>query len=139
MTGCVEKMKDKFLRFMYGRYGVDQFSKCLVVLGILFLLLSGFTRNGGIFYLLSLAILVYSYFRMFSRNHSKRYAENQLYLKYTAGIRKKISAIRYGFSQREHYHIYKCPSCGQKIRIPRGKGKIEIRCPKCNAHFIKKS
>ena len=88
MTGCVEKMKDKFLRFMYGRYGVDQFSKCLVVLGILFLLLSGFTRNGGIFYLLSLAILVYSYFRMFSRNHSKRYAENQLYLKYTAGIRK---------------------------------------------------
>lgn len=138
MTGCVEKMKDKFLRFMYGRYGVDQFSKCLVVLGILFLLLSGFTRNGGIFYLLSLAILVYSYFRMFSRNHSKRYAENQLYLKYTAGIRKKISAIRYGFSQRK-YHIYKCPSCGQKIRIPRGKGKIEIRCPKCNAHFIKKS
>ena len=139
MTGCVEKMKDKFLRFMYGRYGVDQFSKCLVVFGILFLLLSGFTRNGGIFYLLSLAILVYSYFRMFSRNHSKRYAENQLYLKYTAGIRKKISAIRYGFSQRKHYHIYKCPSCGQKIRIPRGKGKIEIRCPKCNAHFIKKS
>ena len=139
MTGCVEKMKDKFLRFMYGRYGVDQFSQCLVVLGILFLLLSGFTRNGGIFYLLSLAILVYSYFRMFSRNHSKRYAENQLYLKYTAGIRKKISAIRYGFSQRKHYHIYKCPSCGQKIRIPRGKGKIEIRCPKCNAHFIKKS
>ena len=126
MTGCVEKMKDKFLRFMYGRYGVDQFSKCLVVLGILFLLLS-------------LAILVYSYFRMFSRNHSKRYAENQLYLKYTAGIRKKISAIRYGFSQRKHYHIYKGPSCGQKIRIPRGKGKIEIRCPKCNAHFIKKS
>ena len=72
-------------------------------------------------------------------DHSKRYAENQLYLKYTAGIRKKISAIRYGFSQRKHYHIYKCPSCGQKIRIPRGKGKIEIRCPKCNAHFIKKS
>ena len=139
MTGCVEKMKDKFLRFMYGRYGVDQFSKCLVVLGILFLLLSGFTRNGGIFYLLSLAILVYSYFRMFSRNHSKRYAENQLYLKYTAGIRKKISASRDGFSQRKHYHIYKCPSCGQKIRIPRGKGKIEIRCPKYNAHFIKKS
>ena len=139
MTGCVEKLKDKVLRFMYGRDGVDQFSKCLVVLGILFLLLSGFTRNGGIFYLLSLAILVYSYFRMFSRNHSKRYAENQLYLKYTAGIRKKISAIRYGFSQRKHYHIYKCPSCGQKIRIPRGKGKIEIRCPKCNAHFIKKS
>ena len=139
MTGCVEKMKDKFLRFMYGRYGVDQFSKCLVVLGILFLLLSGFTRNGGIFYLLSLAILVYSYFRMFSRNHSKRYAENQLYLKYTAGIRKNISAIRYGFSQRKHYHIYKCRSCGQKSRIPRGKGKIEIRCPKCNAHFIKKS
>ena len=132
-------MKDKFLRFMYGRYGVDQFSKFLVITGIIFLLLSGFTRYGGILYLFSLAVLIYSYFRMFSRNHSKRYAENQLYLKYTAGIRKKFSAIRYGLSQRKHYHIYKCPSCGQKIRIPRGKGRIEIRCPKCNAHFIKES
>ena len=75
---------------MYGRYGLISFPNALVVLGILFLLLSGFTRNGGIFYLLSLAILVYSYFRMFSRNHSKRYAENQLYLKYTAGIRKRF-------------------------------------------------
>lgn len=132
-------MRDKFLRFMYGRYGVDQFSKFLVVLGIILLLLSGFTRHGGIFYLLSLAVLIYSYFRMFSRNHSRRYAENQLYLKYTNGIRRKFSSVSYRFRQRKYYHIYKCPSCGQKIRIPRGKGKIEIRCPKCSAHFIKKS
>ena len=132
-------MKDKFLRFMYGRYGVDQFSKFLVVLGIIFLLLSGFSRYGSIFYLLSLAILIYSYFRMFSRNHSRRYTENQCYLKYTSGIRRKFSSISYGLNQRKYYHIYKCPSCGQKIRIPRGKGKIEIRCPKCSAHFIKKS
>lgn len=136
---CKRIMKDRFLRFMYGRYGVDQFSKFLVAVGILFLLLSGFSRHGGFLYLLSLAILAYSYFRMFSRNHSRRYMENQAYLKYTSSIRRKFSSISYYFNQRRYYHIYKCPSCGQKIRIPRGKGKIEIRCPKCNAHFVKKS
>lgn len=132
-------MKEKFMRFMYGRYGADQFSRFLVVSGLVLLLLSGFFEHGFVLYILSLALLIYSYFRIFSRNHSKRYAENQSFLKHTAKIRGTFARLKYQAGQRRSWHIYKCPSCGQKIRVPRGKGRIEIRCPKCNTHFIKKS
>ncbi len=132
-------MKERFLQFMYGRYGLDPFSKFLLIAGLVLLFVSGLFEHGEILYLFSLVLLVYSYFRIFSKNHTKRYAENQAYLKYTAGFRKKWMSLKSNFVQRKDYHIYKCPSCGQKIRIPRGKGKIEIRCPKCSTHFIKKS
>ncbi|MBY0758485.1 MULTISPECIES: hypothetical protein [Sellimonas] len=132
-------MKDKFMRFMYGRYGVDSFSKFLVIAGIILLALSGFFEYGWILYLLSLVLLAYSYFRIFSKNHSRRYAENQTWLKYTSRFRRAFGNLRYRVRHMKSYHIYKCPSCSQKIRIPRGKGRIEIRCPKCGTKFIKNS
>ena len=73
------------------------------------------------------------------QNISKRYAENQKYLKMTAGIRRKLASWKSQLAQRKIYHIYRCPGCKQKIRVPRGRGKIEIRCPKCNTRFVKKS
>ena len=78
-------------------------------------------------------------FRVFSRNISKRYAENQKYLAKTYKLRTYIQQQKNSLAQRKVYHIYKCPGCKQKIRIPKGKGKIEIRCPKCGTTFIKKS
>ena len=76
---------------------------------------------------------------MFSKNVSKRYAENQAYLAKSYKIRCFFAKQKDLFRQRKQYHIYKCPGCSQKIRIPRGKGKIEIRCPKCGTKFMKKS
>lgn len=135
-------MKEKFMRFMQGRYGVDQFSKCLLVIGLVVVLLSSFftgRRAGSLFYLLGWVLIIYCYFRIFSRNISKRYAENQKYLAKTYKIRTYFQQQKNSLAQRKEYHIYKCPGCKQKIRIPRGKGKIEVRCPKCGTTFIKKS
>ena len=135
-------MKEKFLRFMQGRYGVDQFSKALLIGGLIVVLLSSFFaggRVGSLFYLLGWVLIIYCYFRIFSKNVSKRYAENQKYLAKTYKIRTYIQQQKNSLAQRKVYHIYKCPSCKQKIRIPRGKGKIEVRCPKCGTTFIKKS
>lgn len=132
-------MKEKLMRFMYGRYGVDSFSQFLVIVGLIFLLISGFFEQGWILYLLALVLLAYSYFRILSRNHTKRRAENEKWLKCTYRLRHSFSILKYRAGQMKSYHIYKCPSCSQKIRIPRGKGRIEIRCPKCGTHFIKKS
>ena len=130
--------KNKMMQFMQGRYGADQMGQMLSAVSMVFLIISLFSRNQA-WFLLALIGIVYNYFRMFSKNISKRYAENQKYLMMTAGIRRKIASWKSQLAQRKIYHIYRCPGCKQKIRVPRGRGKIEIRCPKCNTRFVKKS
>lgn len=131
-------MKEKLARFMAGRYGVDYLGRFTIIVGLIALLLAGWTRS-SILNLLAWVLIIYSYYRMFSRNVYKRTQENQWYLNKTYKIRCFFSRQKNMLAQRKVYHIYKCPTCKQKIRIPRGKGKIEIRCPKCNTTFIKKS
>ena len=131
-------MKEKLMRFMYGRYGVDSFGKFTVITAIVCAFLATFT-NVWIFSLLAWVLLFYTYFRIFSRNTYKRAAENQVYLNKTAKISGFIATQKSLMKQRKTHHNHKCPTCRQKIRVPRGKGKIEIRCPKCQTTFIKRS
>ncbi len=131
-------MKRRFMEFMAGRYGADQLSKFMLIVVIVCLVLNIFTR-WQLLYLLSLVILGVCYFRMFSRNYAKRSEENRRYLEATQGARDWFAKRKYRIEQSKDFHIYKCPSCGQKIRIPRGKGKIRITCPKCRNEFEKKS
>lgn len=126
---------------MYGRYGIDSFGKCTIGIGLLAIILAGFMNNraGSILSLIAWVCIIYSYFRMFSRNTYKRATENQAYLAKTYKLRCFFARQKNMIAQRKTHHIYKCPSCKQKIRVPRGKGRIEIRCPKCSTTFIKKS
>ena len=117
---------------------MDSFGQCTLIAALASMLLSSFTRS-KILSLLAWALIIYTYFRIFSRNTCKRAAENQTYLARTYKIRCWFAKKKNLFAQRKTHHIYRCPSCKQKIRIPKGKGKIEIRCPKCNTTFIKKS
>ena len=131
-------MKEKLIRFMYGRNGVDSHGKFVLAISIIVMLLAGWTDSLILSYLSWIGI-IYLYFRMFSRNIYKRSSENQWYLNKTYKIRTFFYRQKNLLLQRKTYHIYKCPTCRQKIRVPRGKGRIEIRCPKCNTRFIKKS
>lgn len=121
---------------MSGRYGADQLSRFMLGVCFVCLILNLFTGT-YLLYVLALALLAVCYFRMFSRNIARRSEENQKYLQ----LRGKVLAVfrKSWWQERRAYHIYKCPSCGQKIRIPRGKGKICITCPKCRNEFVKKS
>ena len=117
-------------RFMKGRYGVDKLNMVLLYTGLGFCVLSLFLRYAGV----SLALTLISYilmftaiFRCFSRNTYKRYRENRRFLMFFQRLR-----------DRQHRY-YDCPRCRQQIRVPRGKGKIAIRCPKCNERFVKKT
>lgn len=132
------RLREKLTRFMMGRYGLDSFGQCTLITAVILMLLSSFTRS-EILSLLAWALIFYTYFRIFSRNIYKRSAENQTYLTKTYKLRCWFAKTKNQLAQRKTHHIYRCPSCKQKIRIPRGKGKIEIRCPKCNTTFIKKS
>lgn len=131
-------MKEKLMRFMYGRYGVDSFNKFLIGAGIVFMFLGSFTRS-GLCSMAAWALIIYCYYRMFSKQLYKRAAENQAYLNKTAKLRSFFISQKRMMQQRRTHHIYRCPSCRQKIRIPRGKGRIEISCPKCQTRFIKRS
>jgi hypothetical protein len=131
-------MKEKLIRFMQGRYGFDQFAKFTTWFALILMLLIGFFPN-PIGYALSLGILGYSYYRVFSKNYTKRYKENQWYLKQKNQVLHLFQNQRNLLAQKKTYHIYTCPSCKQKIRIPKGKGKIQVTCPKCSREFVKKS
>ena len=123
---------------MQGRYGADQMGQMLSAVSMVFLIISLFSRNQA-WFLLAVIGIVYNYFRMSSKNISTRYAENQKYLGYTQKIRSRFTREKNMMEQRKTHHIYTCPGCGQKIRIPRGKGqKVEIECPKCHEKFIKR-
>lgn len=136
-------MKDKFYKFMQGRYGVDSFSKFTMGVALVSIVLAIFTSRGSalgsLLDTLGLAAIIYTYFRIFSRNIQKRYEENQKYLNTVSKLRGCLNREKNLMAQRKTHHIYTCPGCGQKIRIPRGKGKIEIECPKCHEKFVKRS
>lgn len=136
-------MKEKFIRFMQGRYGVDQFSRFTMGLALAAIILAIFAKQGSFLGTLLDTVgffaIIYTYYRIFSKNIQKRYAENQKYLSATGKIRMRFQKEKNLMEQRKTYHIYTCPGCSQKIRIPKGKGKIEIDCPKCHTKFVKKS
>lgn len=130
-------MKGWFQRFMSGRYGFDRFSGFLSTCSLIFIVL------GALFvpflYFLGLLLLIYCYFRILSRNIQKRYQENLKYLALEGKVTGWFATRKIRFQQRKEYHYYRCPYCGQQLRVPRGRGKISITCPKCATQFIKKS
>ena len=131
-------MKERMQRFMAGRYGNDQLNQFIFIVAIISMVLEIITRQ-SLFYTLTLVLLILAYVRVFSRNINKRYEENMKFLQKKDMILNKFCKQKYYAAQRRNFHIYTCPQCKQKIRIPKGKGKIRITCPKCRTSFIKKS
>jgi hypothetical protein len=131
-----------------GRTGVDALGKTFTWIALILMLVTMFTHS-NIAYLLAMACLIYSFWRMFSKNYQKRYYENQKFLQKTAklryffmrlapNIKNRFAKARYDMDQRRTYKIFRCPSCKQKLRVPRGRGKIQVTCSKCHTQFIKK-
>ena len=136
-------MKNWFRNFMAGRYGSDNFGRFLCIAACVLLVVSiivgGGTVAGMILWGLAVLVLVYAYFRMFSRKVNQRFAENYRYLKirngFTGFFKKRFNRIK----QSKTHKFFKCPSCKATVRVPKGKGKIKITCPKCGEKFIKKT
>ena len=117
-------------RFMLGRYGTDKLNMAILGAGVVLCLLVMFIRIPLLVLMmtgLSYGLMFWAIFRMFSRNTYKRYQENRKYLRFLERIK-----------DREHRY-FDCPRCHQPVRVPRGKGKIAITCPKCKEKFIKKT
>ena len=129
-------MREKFQKFMQGRYGVDAFSKFLLG-ATLVLWVINIVADSRMINTWALLLLIYSYYRMFSKDINKRYQENQKFLVLKSKLLARFKSEKSQMHERKTHHIYKCPTCKQKIRIPRGKGRICITCPKCKTEFTK--
>ena len=122
---------------MSGRYGFDQLNGFFCILSLILVVLGAWLS--GFLYWLGLALLLWCYYRIFSRNIQKRYAENMKYLSLQNQAKDWLARQKLRFDQRKVYRYFKCPHCRQSIRVPRGRGRISITCPKCGTSFIKKS
>ena len=128
-----------FLRnLMIGRYGPDHLNVAMIVFSLVLNLLNGFIGFVPLVYL-SYVILALAVFRMFSRNIARRRAENDRFIRYWWPVRTKIGRSMANVKHRKTHKFIKCQGCGSTLRVPKGKGKLQITCPKCGERFIKKT
>lgn len=132
------KFQSYLVRALYGRNGLDSFAKTVYITAVVLMLIN-IVANSKVLSLISAVFLGYAIFRMFSRNIPKRYAENQLFLEKTRIPRKYLGIIPMQWRDRKVARYYVCSKCHQQIRVPKGKGKIEISCPKCRNSFIRRT
>ena len=131
-------IRNFFRNFMTGRYGPDHLNIALVVVSLLLYLLSFITGIRLVLYL-SYALLALSVFRMLSRSIQRRRRENDRFIRYWWPIKTKFKRFVEKIRSRKTHRFFKCPSCGNTLRVPRGKGKLQITCPKCGERFVKKT
>ncbi len=129
---------DFLRRFMAGRYGSDQLNNALLLLGLVLIVVEWISRWRWVS-IFVLALLILCYFRMFSRNIQARYAENQWFLRRWGPVSNRLRNMLARFRDRKTHRYFKCPQCKQRLRVPRGRGKINITCPHCHHQFIRKS
>ena len=117
-------------RFMAGRYGTDKLNSVILWMGVAVVVIAIFVPEplpNLLLHMVAYVLMGIAIFRAFSRNTYKRYRENRRFL-------MLIDRIK----DREHKY-FDCPRCRQPVRVPRGKGKISITCPKCKEKFIRKT
>ena len=129
-------IKDRLQNFFNGRYGYDELNFCFLACYLLMAVIN-FIIKSYLMNILTFCLLIILLFRLLSKNNEKRRAENRKFLEVTAPIRRFIKNLR--DSYKSDYRIFSCPDCRQRVRVPKNKGKIEIRCPKCSKTFIKRS
>ena len=124
--------------FMIGRYGPDHLNVAMIILSLVLSLVQTLVGFMPLMYI-SYIILALALFRMLSRNITRRRAENDKFIRYWWPVRTKASRTIANIKHRKTYKFLKCPGCGNTLRVPKGKGKLQITCPKCGERFMKKT
>lgn len=147
--------RNRFYQFMQGRNGVDSLSRFLNRVGLVFLILaifcsiltvafSGRAMQAAVvfrilyfvLYGIGLALFIWAYFRIFSRNVANRQKENTVFQYRRQKVYRFFSGKKEEWKNRKLYKYFKCPQCGQRLRAPRNKGKIRVTCHSCKHIFV---
>ena len=135
------RFRQKMAQFMYGRRGMDEFSRFLLITVIVLIVLSWFTTGilRSVISVLEIAGLVYCYIRILSRDIYKRQKENAWYLQIKAAARRWFASLKDRWQQRKEYRFFRCPSCHALLRVPKNKGRLVLTCRKCGNRFERKT
>lgn len=140
MKNWLQKTGLKFQRFMAGRYGIDALYRALLIFYLILVLigsiLARFTKTGyTVLMLLSLAVIVFAFCRVFSKNIDARRRENARWLQWTAPVRRESRLLADKWRFRKTHIFKKCPHCKAVLRLPKKKGKHSVNCPHCKQTF----
>ena len=123
---------------MAGRYGADQLSMAMLIAAIVLNVIASITRL-LLISSLSAVLIVLCFYRMFSRNFERRRAENRKFMGFWSRIKNFFRRRQDKLRQSRDFRFFKCPNCKNNLRVPKGKGKIYVTCPRCGERFIKKT
>ncbi len=129
---------NRFRSFMAGRHGGDQFGMFLLVFSIVLCIVFMFVPLPFVGWI-SWVPLIFAIYRMFSRQNEKRQQENYAFLRKWGAVRTWWWNLKNRVKESKTHRYFKCPQCGQTLRVPKGKGKISITCAKCGNKFTKKT
>lgn len=141
MKNFFQKQLLKFQRFMIGRYGIDKLWTVLLISSMILVIIANilFRFSKVAYYavtFLQTALIVFAFFRVFSKNIEARRIENNSWLKFSGKIKQSFFFSKNKFKQRRTHKFVKCKKCKKTLRLPRRKGKINVTCPHCSNQFI---
>ncbi len=140
----ITMFREDMKEVMKSRCGLDELNNFIMLIGFIYVVVALFTDK-WICILLGAIFIVLCYLRVFSKNLEKRKKENDIYMKYMGGVvdfvkyLKLCIKMRVKTMQDKEYYYFVCSSCYQIVRLPKGKNKINVRCPKCSKTFIKRT
>lgn len=124
----------KAAEWLRGRQGPDDLAIFSTDLAVVIVIVNLFARVGWLSWV-ALALVAYSVFRITSKNLGARSRENAAFLKALGPARPWFQNPRAAWREFRAYRHVSCPSCRQRVRVPRGKGKLRVTCPKCGNKF----
>lgn len=127
-------LRDKLIRFMYGRYGADELYKFSAAVIFVLLILNIFLRSIVLSLIITILIAL-SYYRVLSRRLEERRKENRIYLKHRDKIKGFFRIQKLKLRDRKTHCYKKCPSCKKMLRLPKKKGNHTVCCPQCKNNF----
>lgn len=134
----MNNFKSKFYQWMQGRYGIDALNRALQVVIIVLLIVSFITRKSWVS-TLTMLLLIFTYYRIFSKDIAKRSRENAWFMKNFRPVLSFFNTVKNNLFGDKNYKYYTCPNCRTSVRVPRGKGKLKITCPSCRHAFIRRT
>ena len=132
------RMEEKIRKFLIGRNGPDLLSRDVYTAVLILLVIELFVRSGWLYYA-GLIMIGYSMFRVLSRNIYRRQEENRAYRQRKEKAAGRVLLMKRQWKERHTHRYYRCPNCHNMLRVPKGKGRIDIHCPQCGTTFEKRT